>query len=161
MSIICCWIMVDLGATCTLVCQSDPTRYKSDPKSTSSWRLVPKTAWGDLGKKQPTFDLKSTSDMALCCLSSFIMIALWGLRLSIRVSVVIRQNFHLRITSQICRPNLLRSHDALVQYRLSYGSLHVRRGLLITALFNFALYHQWHATTQSCRLSSHRIVYWV
>ena len=34
-------------------------------------------------------------------------------------------------------------------------------GLLITALFKFALYHQWHATTQSCRLSSHRIVYWV
>ena|SRR6218665_1949807 len=29
---------VDLGAT--LVCQSDPTRYKSDPKSTSSRRLV-------------------------------------------------------------------------------------------------------------------------
>ena len=25
--------------------------------------------------KQPTFDFKSTSDMQLCCLSSFIMIA--------------------------------------------------------------------------------------
>jgi len=39
----------------------------------------------------------------------------------IRVSVVIRQNFHLQVTSQIC--NLLWSHDALVQKHLSYGSL--------------------------------------
>jgi len=47
----------------TLVCQYDPTWYKSDPKSTSSRRLVHKTTWGDLGKKQPTFDFKSTSYM--------------------------------------------------------------------------------------------------
>src|SRR6218665_946942 len=32
---------IDLGVT--LVCQSDPTWYKIDPKSTSSRRLVPKT----------------------------------------------------------------------------------------------------------------------
>jgi len=37
------------------------------------------------------------------------------------VSVVIRQKFHLRVTSQIC--NLPQSHDALVQLHLSYGSL--------------------------------------
>ena len=34
-------LQLDLGAT--LVCQSDPTWYKSDPKSTSSRRFVPKT----------------------------------------------------------------------------------------------------------------------
>src|SRR6218665_196160 len=32
---------IDLGIA--LVCQSDPTWYKSDPKSTSSRRLVPNT----------------------------------------------------------------------------------------------------------------------
>jgi len=61
---------IDLGAT--LVCQSNPTWYKSDPKSSSSRRLVP--TWGDLGKKQPTFDFNLTSYIALCYLSSFIMI---------------------------------------------------------------------------------------
>ena len=35
------WMGLDLGAT--LVCQSDPTWCKSDPKSTSSQRLVPTT----------------------------------------------------------------------------------------------------------------------
>jgi len=73
--------LLDLGVT--LVCQSDPTWYKSDR------RLVPTTTWGDLGKKNPTFDFKSTSYMALCCLPSFIIIASWGLRLSIRVNVVV------------------------------------------------------------------------
>src|SRR6218665_699053 len=63
---------VDLGGT--LVCQSDPTWYKSDPTSTSSRRILPETTCGDLGQKQPTFDFKSTSYMALCCLPSFIMI---------------------------------------------------------------------------------------
>ena len=46
-------------------------------------RLVPKMTWGDLGKKQPTFNFKSTSYMALCCLPSFIMIASWGLVLKL------------------------------------------------------------------------------
>ena len=64
------YIHLDLGVT--LVCQSDPTWYKSDPKSTSSRRLVPKTTWGDLGKKQPTFHFKSTSYMALCCMFTFV-----------------------------------------------------------------------------------------
>src|SRR6218665_996806 len=36
-----------------------------------------------------------------------------GLRVSIRVSVVIRQKFHRRVTSPIC--SLPQSHDALVQ----------------------------------------------
>ena len=35
------------------------------------------------------------------------------LRVSIRVSVVIRQKFHIRVTQQMC--NLPQSHDALVQ----------------------------------------------
>ena len=39
--IVCCELPLDQGVT--LVCQSDPTWYKSDPKSTSSRRLVPKT----------------------------------------------------------------------------------------------------------------------
>jgi len=47
-------LRLDLGAT--LVCQSDPTWYKSDPKSTSSRRLVPKTTWGD-GQKTTDFRL--------------------------------------------------------------------------------------------------------
>src|SRR6218665_1379451 len=64
------WHHLDLGAT--IVCRSDPTWYKSDPKSTSSRRST--CTHNDLrrlGQKQPTFDFQSTSDMALCCLSSF------------------------------------------------------------------------------------------
>jgi len=58
-------------------------------KVTPSRRLASKTTRGDLGKKHPTFDFKSTSYMALCCLSSFIKKVPWGLRASrlIRVSV--------------------------------------------------------------------------
>ena len=39
-------------------------------------------------------------------------------RVKVERNVVIRQNFYLRVTSQIGVCNLLRSHDALVQYSI-------------------------------------------
>src|SRR6218665_338779 len=91
-------LCLDLGAT--LVCQSDPTWYKSDPKSTCTQNDLRR-----LGQKTTDFRLQ-VDFLHGTLLFIFVyydtVVRSW---VSIRVSVVIRYNFHLRVTSQIC--NLL------------------------------------------------------
>src|SRR6218665_99314 len=88
---------IDLGVT--LVCQSDPTWYKSDPKSTSS-RL--EATWAKNNRLSTSSRLRIDLHGTLLFTFVYYDSIVRSYTASIRVSVVIRQNFHLRVTSQIC-----------------------------------------------------------